>query len=537
MAMALLAAVRPAGLRADPPEPVRVGSGRILEPRKLKNVAPEYPRAAKAAGLEGIVILEATIDPEGRVSDVRALRDIPPLTAAATKAVRQWRYTPTLLDGVAVPVIMTVTVNFKIDQVDFYGLLGSLRDNEETIRASAAATLGNLRAGIGVDEGNVQKAVRELEGVVAKDRSERVRAAAAHSLSKLDGRPLPPGVAPADPPRPESQPFAWGRFVDPVGDAGAKREGTRIVVSVPSGNRDLAIESRAVAAPRLLQVISGDFQAEVTVDALPSPGPPLGRVSFRGAGLLLWQDEKNYVRLESATYRLRSPSGAAAYGVAPVADVRYALFEVRRDGRPDRISPADVRLDEGRAQFRLERRGRRVIGLVRQGGSEWRRVGQADVDLPDTVEIGLAAVSIAHSGLLAGFDEYQVWPLAATAAADEPPVPPLAAAEPASDPAPLGVGDSGSPMVMDYDSPPRPKRITRPEYPRAAEPKKLEGTVLVEILIDSHGRVVRARVLTSVPGLDEAALACVHKWTFEPARKNGKAVATIAQAPIVFRIH
>jgi TonB family protein len=93
--------------------PVRVG-GAIKEPRKLKQVNPAYPEIAKSARVQGVVIMECTIGPEGKVTDVKVLRGIPLLDAAAVDAVRQWEYTPTLLNGVPVPVIMTVTVNFRL---------------------------------------------------------------------------------------------------------------------------------------------------------------------------------------------------------------------------------------------------------------------------------------------------------------------------------------------------------------------------------------------------------------------------------------
>jgi periplasmic protein TonB len=96
-----------------PSAPVRVG-GKIKEPKKLKNVAPEYPDIAKQARVQGVVVLEAIIDPSGRVDNVRVLRGIPLLNEAAVNAVRRWVYSPTLLNGVPVPVIMTVTVNFTL---------------------------------------------------------------------------------------------------------------------------------------------------------------------------------------------------------------------------------------------------------------------------------------------------------------------------------------------------------------------------------------------------------------------------------------
>jgi len=99
---------------APPPtQAVRVG-GQIKEPKKLKDVKPTYPDIAKQARVQGVVILECTISPQGKVSDVKVLRGIPLLDAAAIEAVKQWVYTPTLLNGVPVPVIMTVTVNFRL---------------------------------------------------------------------------------------------------------------------------------------------------------------------------------------------------------------------------------------------------------------------------------------------------------------------------------------------------------------------------------------------------------------------------------------
>ena len=63
---------------------------------------------------DGVVIIEATIGPNGAVQEAKVLRSIPLLDAAALDAVRQWTFTPTTLNGVPVPVIMTVTVNFTL---------------------------------------------------------------------------------------------------------------------------------------------------------------------------------------------------------------------------------------------------------------------------------------------------------------------------------------------------------------------------------------------------------------------------------------
>ena len=61
-----------------------------------------------------MVIIEATIGKDGSVKDAKVLRPVPLLDQAALDAVKQWKYTPTLLNGVPVEVVMTVTVNFTL---------------------------------------------------------------------------------------------------------------------------------------------------------------------------------------------------------------------------------------------------------------------------------------------------------------------------------------------------------------------------------------------------------------------------------------
>ena len=95
-------------------KPIRVGTGLVHEPRKIKHVAPVYPPVAAAAHAEASVILEASIDERGRVVDVTVLRGNSLFDKAALEAVRQWAYSPTLLDGVPVPIIMTITVHFQL---------------------------------------------------------------------------------------------------------------------------------------------------------------------------------------------------------------------------------------------------------------------------------------------------------------------------------------------------------------------------------------------------------------------------------------
>ena len=91
--------------------------------------------------------------------------------------------------------------------------------------------------------------------------------------------------------------------------------------------------------------------------------------------------------------------------------------------------------------------------------------------------------------------------------------------------------------IHDFDSPPQVIKTARPQYPQDAFVNKIEGTVLIEALVDAQGRVARARVIQSVAMLDAAALHACCQWVFKPAMKHGRPVATIIHMPVAFRIY
>ena len=112
----------PGGLVGGPaPQPVRLPGngplrigGKVAAPTKLVHVDPVYPGIATSARVEGLVVLEATIDGTGAVQELRVLKSIPLLDQAAVDAVSMWRYAPTVIAGVPVPILMTVTVHFAL---------------------------------------------------------------------------------------------------------------------------------------------------------------------------------------------------------------------------------------------------------------------------------------------------------------------------------------------------------------------------------------------------------------------------------------
>ena len=94
--------------------PVRVG-GDVKPPTIITRVDPAYTEVARKARVQGVVVLEAIIDRNGNVTDVRVLKGLPMgLGDSAMDAVRRWKFKPGNLGGKPVPVIFNLTVNFRL---------------------------------------------------------------------------------------------------------------------------------------------------------------------------------------------------------------------------------------------------------------------------------------------------------------------------------------------------------------------------------------------------------------------------------------
>lgn len=108
-----------------PPDPVKppvvatprvtVG-GKVQAPQLVYRVEPRYPQLAMAARIEGVVNLSGVISTDGRIIELAVRSGHPLLRPAALEAVRQWRYTPTLLNDVPVEVVTTIAVTFRLNR-------------------------------------------------------------------------------------------------------------------------------------------------------------------------------------------------------------------------------------------------------------------------------------------------------------------------------------------------------------------------------------------------------------------------------------
>jgi TonB family protein len=129
--------------------------GDIMESKLIKRVLPTYPDEAKPKGLTGTVILLLTVNEEGRVSDAKVLQGHPLFSEAAISAVKQWVYSPTMVNGKPVSAIATVVIHFNMSGSYFVHMdkSGHLQDprssmNADTLMEQLLQTQATIRIAI-----------------------------------------------------------------------------------------------------------------------------------------------------------------------------------------------------------------------------------------------------------------------------------------------------------------------------------------------------------------------------------------------------
>jgi regulation of enolase protein 1 (concanavalin A-like superfamily) len=191
----------------------------------------------------------------------------------------------------------------------------------------------------------------------------------------------------------------WGTITDPDNDCQIK---STLCITVPDKNHDLD-PRRGMNAPRLLKKVRGDFTVQVKIsgDFKPghmSTGP--GR-PFNGAGLLIWQNENNFVRLERN-----------AYWVSETLYCYPPLIEHWRDGEYSGLTPTSTRADEfskGRSIWlKLRRLGKRMTASYSHDGEEWTVAKEFTVDFPDKVSVGIAALNTSNAPFSVEFEAFEI---------------------------------------------------------------------------------------------------------------------------------
>jgi regulation of enolase protein 1 (concanavalin A-like superfamily) len=196
----------------------------------------------------------------------------------------------------------------------------------------------------------------------------------------------------------------WGKVTDPDGDCRVKAEKGKLTITVPAKTHDLN-PLNGTNAPRVLRQVQGDFTATVKVTGDFKPGNvstnPNG-APFNGAGLLLWQDANNFLRLERNNWWHPNLNKYICYP---------PLIEYYKDGNYQSTNPeatAETFFKGNITFLRLERKGNKVTASYSHDGKQWTAVKEISVTLPQTLHVGVSAVNTANQPFTVVFEEFQV---------------------------------------------------------------------------------------------------------------------------------
>jgi regulation of enolase protein 1 (concanavalin A-like superfamily) len=195
----------------------------------------------------------------------------------------------------------------------------------------------------------------------------------------------------------------WGGTEDPDQDCRFRVDPHRLMIMVPGTPHALSAEIGKVNGPRVLRAVAGDFCAEVHVEGvLPmDPHSPMpGRWAYFGAGLLVWQDDQNYVRFERSRMHIQ-PSGQWRC---------YPCFELRAGGKVTRRwQVSDGTLDDAKPAFlRLVRRGGTLTASYTQYDGDWKELPPLEIDFGGKVRVGVAACHSTLTEFTAVFERLQI---------------------------------------------------------------------------------------------------------------------------------
>ncbi len=199
-------------------------------------------------------------------------------------------------------------------------------------------------------------------------------------------------VAGDDEARPNEVP-GWGRVMDPSRDCDVSldRERDRLKIRVPGTPHVLTPEvpQLPMNAPRVVRSVRGDFTASVRVLGRLEPGR--SRTThydpYHGAGLIVWQDPSNYLRLERAVEFIEG------------RDHPYVNYELREGGLL--AVSRGITIADGPLSLKLRRQGQAFSAWYSHDGRRWIKLGRVDATFTDRAEVGVVAINSSQESLSA----------------------------------------------------------------------------------------------------------------------------------------
>ena len=194
-----------------------------------------------------------------------------------------------------------------------------------------------------------------------------------------------------------AMPGVWGKAIDPDKDCEFFGEVKSLRLKLPGTRHDFAPGERLMNAPRVMRAVEGDFTLTVKVVGDFRPGGkstnPKG-VPFNGAGIFVWSDADNYIRLERAAV-----NRAGRFNT-------YVHFQ-EREGSTDGAFHNEVSKG-GNCWLRMERKGSRIHGAISFDGTTWKELRPIDTVWPTNLKVGVAAVSSSGLPFDVTFEEYEL---------------------------------------------------------------------------------------------------------------------------------
>jgi len=189
----------------------------------------------------------------------------------------------------------------------------------------------------------------------------------------------------------------WGLVLDPFKDCEFIPEKNRLRVNVTGSKHLMPAAQPSLNYPRVMRDVEGDFVVTVKVTGEFKPGGKSTNprtVAFNGAGIVVWSDPDNYIRLERA---------AIPRGANPYTYINFEQFEGGAHG-----ATHSEGMKEGDCWVRMERKGSRIHGSISSDGTTWKELKPIQTVWPAKLKVGLIVISSSGLPFSCAFEDYEL---------------------------------------------------------------------------------------------------------------------------------
>jgi TonB family protein len=496
-------------LGAKGPEGAVKKLGANLKPPKLvTQVEPVYPEIAKQAGVSGVVVVEATIDVNGRVAKVAVLKSIPLLDQAAVDAVRQWVYEPMIVDGKPKAVVLTTPIQFML-----------AKDKDGQVRGITGGVTGGVEGGVegkvvgwvdpamlgGVEGGVEGGVVAGVLGGVPKKEQEEFEKGAVRAVGEIKPPLLIKAVDPIYPEKARQAQVEGVVILEAKTDEKGNVEDARILRSIP-----------------VLDPAAIDAVKQWKYEPMVINGKPQKIVFTVTVRFVLKQGDKEKTLEKFAQGAVKAEGAVKPPLLIKAVDPVYP--EDARKAGVEGVVILSAKADAtGHVQDVMVLRSipmlnQAAVDAVKQWAYEPMIINNVAQPVVFTVTVRFQLDSkrkTSSSGVVGGVQGGVAGGVTGKEQAEF---------------------EKGAVRAMDTIKPPALIKSVDPVYPEKARQAQVEGLVILEVRTDEKGNVEDARVLRSIPVLDQAAIDAVKQWKYEPLLIDGKPKKVLFTVTVQFRL-